>query len=107
MGLLGLSYVGAAGAIARVEAVDVAGEVGKREIAELDAGVVGSFGAAGAALVDVGLVCRLVFAIRWIFLGAKAAYLGDEDGECDVVDLEVGPGDVAHETLSADPRLQA
>jgi len=39
--------------------------------------------------------------------GSKAAYLGDEDGERDVVDLDVGPGDVAHETLSADPRLQA
>ena len=37
----------------------------------------------------------------------KAAYLGDEDGECDVVDLDVGPGDIAHETLSVDPRLQA
>lgn len=35
------------------------------------------------------------------------AYLSDEDGECDVVDLDVGPGDVAHKTLSADPRLQA
>ena len=38
--------------------------------------------------------------------GLKAAYLGDEDGERDVVDLDVGPGDIAHETLSADPRLQ-
>ena len=36
----------------------------------------------------------------------KVAYLGDEDRECDVVDLDVGPGNVAHETLSADPRLQ-
>ena len=36
----------------------------------------------------------------------KAAYLGDEDGERDVVDLDVGPGDVAHKTLSAHPRLQ-
>lgn len=36
----------------------------------------------------------------------KAVYLGDEDGECDVVDLEVGPGDVADKTLSTDPRLQ-
>lgn len=41
-----------------------------------------------------------------IWFGLKAAYLGDEDGECDVVDFNVGPGDVAHETLSADPRLQ-
>jgi hypothetical protein len=47
----------------------------------------------------------LVIAYRWI-MGSKAAYLGDEDRECDVVDLHVGPGDVAHETLSADPRLQ-
>jgi hypothetical protein len=38
--------------------------------------------------------------------GSKAAYLSDEDGERDVVDLDVGPGDIAHETLSADPRLQ-
>ena len=50
------SYVGAAGAIAGVEAVDITGEVAEGEIAELDAGVVGSFGAAGAALVDVCLV---------------------------------------------------
>lgn len=32
--------------------------------------------------------------------------MGDEDGERDVVDFDVGPGDIAHETLSADPRLQ-
>lgn len=41
-----------------------------------------------------------------MFNGLKVSYLGDEDGECDVVDLDVSPGDVAHETLSADPRLQ-
>jgi hypothetical protein len=36
----------------------------------------------------------------------RVAYLGDEDRECDVVDLDVGPGYVAYETLSANPRLQ-
>ena len=41
------------------------------------------------------------------FFGLKAAYLGDEDGERHVVNLEVGPGDIVHESLSADPRLQA
>lgn len=50
------SYIGAAGAVARVEAVDVASEVAEGEIAELDAGVVWSFGAAGVSLVDVCLV---------------------------------------------------
>lgn len=48
----------------------------------------------------------LVIARLWIF-GSMAAYLGDEDGESDVVDLHVGPGDIAHKTLSTDPRLQA
>jgi hypothetical protein len=37
------------------------------------------------------------------FLIPKLAYLGDEYGEGDVVNLHVGPGDVAHETLTADP----
>lgn len=32
--------------------------------------------------------------------------MGDEDGEGDIVDLDVCPGDVAHKTLSANPRLQ-
>jgi hypothetical protein len=35
-----------------------------------------------------------------------AAYLSDEDRNCDVVDLDVGPGDITHQALSADPRLQ-
>jgi len=50
------SYVGAAGAIAGVEAVDITGEVAEGEVAKLDAGVVGSFGTAGGSLVDVCLV---------------------------------------------------
>jgi hypothetical protein len=32
--------------------------------------------------------------------------LGDEDGKRDVVDLDVGPGHIADEALSANPRLQ-
>ena len=32
--------------------------------------------------------------------------MSDEDRESDVVDLDVGPRDIAHETLSTDPRLQ-
>ena len=100
------SYVGAAGAVARVEAVDITGEVAEGEITELDAGVVGSFGAAGVALVDVCLVGGQSLLSMDISFGLKAAYLGDEDRECDVVDLDVGPGYVAYETLSANPRLQ-
>lgn len=50
-----MSYVGAAGSVARVEAVDIASDVAKGEIAELDAGVVWTGGAAGVALVDVCL----------------------------------------------------
>jgi hypothetical protein len=50
------SYVGAAGAIAGVEAVDITSEVAEGEVAELDAGVVWAFGAAGGSLVDVCLV---------------------------------------------------
>lgn len=51
-----MSYVGAAGSVARVEAVDIASDVAEGEIAELDAGVVWSSGAAGVSLVDVCLV---------------------------------------------------
>ena len=40
-------------------------------------------------------------------LGLEATYLGNEDWECDVVNLDVGPRDIAHEALSANPRLQA
>jgi hypothetical protein len=50
------SYVGAAGAVAGVEAVDITSDVAEGEIAELDAGVVWSGGAAGVSLVDVCLV---------------------------------------------------
>ena len=50
------SYVGAAGSVAWVEAVDITGDVAKGEIAKLDAGVVWAFGAAGVSLVDVCLV---------------------------------------------------
>ena len=49
------TYVGATGAIARIEAVDVTCEVAKGEVTKLDAGVVWSFGAADAALVDICL----------------------------------------------------
>jgi hypothetical protein len=52
---LSLSYISAAGSIARVEAVDVASDVTKGEIAKLHAGVVWSFSAAGVSLVDVCL----------------------------------------------------
>lgn len=52
------TYVGATGAIARVEAVNITGEIAEGEIAELDAGVVGSFGATGVSLVDVCLAGR-------------------------------------------------
>jgi hypothetical protein len=50
------AYVGATRAIAGVEAVDVAGNVTKSEIAKLDAGVVWPFGAAGISLIDICLV---------------------------------------------------
>jgi hypothetical protein len=68
------TYVGTAAAIARVVAVDVAGDVGEGEVLELHAGVVRSFSRAGVALVDVGL--------------------GNEDREGDVVDAYVAPGDL-------------
>lgn len=50
-----MSYVRAAAAIARVEAVDVAGEVAESKIAKLDAGVVRSLHS-GVSLIDVCLV---------------------------------------------------
>jgi hypothetical protein len=60
------SYVGAAGSVARVEAVDVASDVAEGEIAELDAGVVWSGGAASVSLVDVRLF-MVSNRYRWIF----------------------------------------
>jgi len=98
------SYVCTAGAVARVEAIDVAGEVAEGEVAKLDAGVVWAFGAAGVSLVDVGLV-KVSHCSRWTFR-LTVTYLGDKDRECDVVDLDIGPRNIAHETLSTDPRLQ-
>lgn len=53
------SYVGATAAIARVETVDVTGDVAECEIAELNAGVVGSFDGSCVALIDICL-----FAVR-------------------------------------------
>lgn len=50
------SYVGAAGSVAGVEAVDITSDVAEGEVAELDAGVVWAGGAAGVALVDVCLL---------------------------------------------------
>lgn len=50
------SYIRAAAAIARVVAVDIAGDVAKCKIAKLHAGIVGSVGCAGASLVDVCLL---------------------------------------------------
>jgi hypothetical protein len=50
------SYVRAAAAITRVEAVDVTRDVTECEIPELDAGVVGSFSGSCAPLVDVCLL---------------------------------------------------
>ena len=41
-----------------------------------------------------------------MFNGLKVSYLGDEDGECDVVDLDDLPADVDNDTLSADQLLQ-
>jgi hypothetical protein len=52
-----ISYVGAAAAIARIEAVDVAGDVGECEVTELHAGVVWSVGCSCISLVDICLVC--------------------------------------------------
>ena len=49
-------YVSATGTIARIEAVDIASEVAKSEIAKLHAGVVGSLGTAGISLINVCLV---------------------------------------------------
>jgi hypothetical protein len=50
------SYVRAAAAITRVEAVDVTSDVAECEISELYAGVVGSLGGSCASLVDVCLL---------------------------------------------------
>ena len=102
--MLAESYVCAAGAVARIEAVDVASDVAEGEVAKLDAGVVWTFGAAGVSLVDVGLV-KVSHCSRWMF-SLTVTYLSDKDRECDVVDLDVGPRNIAHETLSTDPRLQ-
>lgn len=80
------THVSRAGSIAGIVAVDVANEVGESEVFQDDAGVVGTFGIACGVLVDVLLV--------------------DEDGECDVVDMNVGPGYVTHKALASDPRLE-
>lgn len=81
------TYIGSTATITRVKAVDVAGEVLEREVLQDDARVVRALGAASAALVDVLLV--------------------NEDREGDVVDLDVRPGHVTAEALSADPGLEA
>jgi hypothetical protein len=49
------SYVGAAGPVAGVEAIDITSDVAEGEVAELDAGVVWSGGTAGVSLIDVCL----------------------------------------------------
>lgn len=80
------THVSCARSIAGVMAVDVADEVGEGEVLQDDTRVVRTFGVASGVLVDVLLV--------------------DEDGECDVVDVNVGPGDVAHKALASDPGLE-
>jgi hypothetical protein len=50
------SYVRAAAAITRVEAVDVTRDVAECEVPELDAGVVGSLDSSCTSLIDVCLL---------------------------------------------------
>lgn len=81
-----------AASVAWLELIDGAGEVCPAEMLHVYGRVVGTLRVGDAAVLQLGLGGALV-----------DVGLGDEDGEGDVGNADVGPGDVLSESLAALP----